>query len=144
MVKYITNKYGHIIKEFVRTPKRQVYSRETTEKKSAMLRSAVKQKAYRKILMSGYQVGGKTGTSTKLTNESRPDPNFEFLDNYSVGSVAVFPVSDPQYLVFSSPFLKNPRSSQSVAQQVLANIIRELGHIMNIKFFRPLMMSKTS
>lgn len=133
MLKYITDKNGRIYKEYAPEALRQVYSRETAERMLAMLRGAVTHGLVEWVDVPGLQVGGKTGTSTKQTNETRPREDGLYDDNYSVNStVAVFPVSDPQYIVMV--MLKNPRTNISVAPQSLArNIIRETARIMNVK-----------
>lgn len=132
-VKYITDKSGRIYKENAPEPIRQVFSAETSERMLAYLRSAVLNGTVTYADTPGYQVGAKTGTSTKLTNESVPADDGTFDDNYAVQSVlAVFPVSDPQYIVLT--MLKNPRTTFSTAPQGLArDIIRETGRIMDVK-----------
>lgn len=133
IVKYITDKSGRIYKEFAPTPIRQVFSAETADRMLAMLRAAVLKGAVTYADAPGYQVGAKSGTSTKLTNESVEADDGSFDDNYSVQSVAaVFPVSDPQYIVLT--YLQNPRTVFAVAPQALArDIIRETGRVMDVK-----------
>lgn len=133
MVKYITDKAGRIYKEYTPTPIRQVFSAETADRMLAMLRAAVLRGTVKFADAPGYQVGAKTGTSTKLTNESLEAKDGTFDDNYAVQSVAaVFPVSDPQYIVIT--LLKNPRTVFTTAPQGLArDIIRETGRVMDVK-----------
>lgn len=139
MVKYITDKSGRIYKDFGVEPIRQVFSRETTERVLAMLRYAVTDGIVNIANTPGYFVGGKTGTSTKLTNDTRPTNEEDYYeDNYSVNSsVTLFPIHDPQFIVFT--MFNNPRTTVSFVPQALAReIIRETGRVYNVqKIYAP-------
>lgn len=81
-----------------------LFSRATTAKMRAMMRLVVAAGTAKAANVPGYLVGGKTGTSEKITNK-RYDKNAR-LSSF----IGVFPLSSPRYVVFA--MLDEPRGNK--------------------------------
>ena len=72
----------------------RVFSADTTSKMRRLLRLNALEGTGKNALVSGYEVGGKTGTADK------PKPTGGYYNDKKISSfVSVFPATDPQYIV---------------------------------------------
>lgn len=86
---------GNVVKNYDTVQKRQVISKETSETICTLLESVVDGGGGKNAYVSGYRIGGKTGTSQKLAKENS-DPD----SKPRVSSFCGFaPVDDPQLVV---------------------------------------------
>ena len=105
---------------------RQVISSETASKVKNMMQSVVELGTGGRGAVSGYTVGGKTGTS-------EPSPGKEEEDGYVASYVAISPVEDTQVVLLLTLY-KPPASNHSggtlagpVVSQMLTEILPTLG-----------------
>jgi len=88
---------------------RQVISEETSEKIRGILESVVSNGSGRNAYMSGYRIGGKTGTSEKIGEDT---------DDVICSFIGFAPVENPQViclLAFDSPERSAPGSNYTVS-----------------------------
>jgi len=75
---------------------RQVISRETSETMCKLLQSVVEEGTAKNAQVSGYAIGGKTGTSEKIdVLDANGQPTLDKI----VSFVGVAPMDDPEYIV---------------------------------------------
>lgn len=107
---------------------RQVISEETSNKIKSMMESVVTDGTGKYAAVTGYSVGGKSGTS-------EPDPN-KPEDGYVASFLAISPVENPEVIVLV--VLYNPNSdgvgshqggtiAAPVASQILSEVLPHLG-----------------
>jgi len=88
VVRQIIDNDGNVIENIGGEIKRQVISRETSDRMRLMLEDVVTGFGSRNAYVSGFRIGGKSGTSQKLSSEN---------ERAFVASFCVFaPVDDPQ------------------------------------------------
>ena len=88
VVRQILDEDGNIVKSVDSTIKRQVISEETSQLMRQYLESVVSEGGGKNAAVSGYRVGGKTGTAEKLDAEDK---------SARIASFCGFgPVEDPQ------------------------------------------------
>ena len=135
MQPYIVDKVidadGNVISATQAVVRRQVVSQSTSERLCAMLEKAVSGGAIRNAYISGYRVGGKTGTSEKT--ETRPgdeDEKGRVEVIASFGGIA--PADDPKVAVLV--MVDEPQKLKSgsgvaapVARKILEDILPYLG-----------------
>lgn len=93
IVKNVVDEKGNIIEEIKPEMVRKVISKETSEKVLEILEGVVKEGTGKKAYVSGYRVGGKTGTAQKVVNG-------EYSDEKFVASfVGVAPINDPKIVI---------------------------------------------
>ena len=123
---------GEVISNTEPTVKRQVISTDTSKRMCAMLENAVSSGAIKNAYISGYRVGGKTGTAEKT--ETRPEDEDESSDKVQVvasfGGIA--PADDPEVVVLV--MVDEPQTLKSgggvaapLAKKILKDILPYLG-----------------
>ena len=118
VVKEILDSEGNIVKTTTPTVKRQVISKEVSERMNEILFGNVNEGGGTNGYVAGYQVAGKTGTSEKL--------------NAEVDHIASFcgyaPYNDPQIALFV--YIDSPRGDtyygSALAAPVFASIMEEV------------------
>ncbi|NMA67755.1 MAG: PASTA domain-containing protein [Clostridiaceae bacterium] len=91
IIKQITDQEGNIIKRFTPQVVRKVISEETARTVRTILEGVVSEGTGKNAYVSGYRIGGKTGTSETLTTD---------IDGrYVVSFMAFAPADDPQVCV---------------------------------------------
>ena len=91
IIKQITDNDGNIIKKFEPQVIRKVISEETSKTIRTILEGVVKEGTGKNAYISGYRIGGKTGTSETLTTDSD--------GRYIVSFMSFAPADDPQVCV---------------------------------------------
>ena len=126
IVKSITNTDTGAVTSIDPEEVRQVISTETAEKVKSMMQSVVEYGTGKRGGVTGYTVGGKTGTS-------EPMPGREDLDGYVATYVAISPVEDTQVVLLLNLY-KPPKSNHQggtlagpVVSQMLTEILPLLG-----------------
>ena len=126
IVKSITNTDTGAVTSIDPEEVRQVISTETAEKVKSMMQSVVEYGTGKRGGVTGYTVGGKTGTS-------EPMPGREDIDGYVATYVAISPVEDTQVVLLLNLY-KPPKSNHQggtlagpVVSQMLTEILPLLG-----------------
>lgn len=133
VVKSITNSEGEVLYEKNRTVVRKVISEETSEKVCSILEQVVGGKGGTgsNAYVSGYRVGGKTGTTTKTTVQAQEGRN-----EYMVSFCAVAPTDDPEVvclLVLDNPsrdsgiYISGGQMAAPAVGQILSEVLPYLG-----------------
>ena len=131
IVQKIVDSDGNVIENTDSTVKRQVISADTSERMCAMLENAVSGGAIKNAYITGYRVGGKTGTAQKT--ETRPEDEEEGDDKVKVvasfGGIA--PAEDPEVVVLvmiDEPSVKSGGTvAAPLAKKILKDILPHLG-----------------
>ncbi|MCD7838599.1 MAG: PASTA domain-containing protein [Clostridiales bacterium] len=134
VVQSIVDTDGDTTYEADTTAVRQVISEETSQRCATILEGVVTSFTGRNAYMSGYRIGGKTGTSQTLVD-----------DEYIVSFVGFAPADDPEIIVlvaFDSPqvdaagsnysttgyYISGGNMAAPVAGQLIADILDYLGY----------------
>lgn len=125
IVKQVTNTDSGSVSEIPVTQVRQVISKETTQEVKSMMESVVTIGTGKHAAVSGYSIGGKTGTSEPVYNKTE--------EGYVASYVAISPVEDTQVvllLTLYDPPKSNHQGGQlagPVVSQMLSEILPYLG-----------------
>ena len=134
VVRQVLNPDGTVAFEREPTLRRQVVSAETSAKVRAILEQVVgdpKEGTGRNAAVAGYRIGGKTGTSEKVSLEAQTG-----VKQYIVSFIGVAPADDPQIavLVFldtpsnaSGVYISGGQMAAPVVGNMLADILPYLG-----------------
>lgn len=121
IVKEITNTDTGTVTEVSTTPIRQVLSKQTSEKVKSMMESVVTNGSGRHAAVSGYSIGGKTGTSEPTQANAH--------EGYVASYVAVSPIEDTQIvllLTLYDPQGENGHQGGQVAGPVVSQMLSEI------------------
>lgn len=126
IVKSITNTDTSAVTTVDTEEVRQVISSDTASKVKSMMQSVVEEGTGKRGAVTGYTVGGKTGTS-------EPRSGREDIDGYVATYVAISPVEDTQVVLLLNLY-KPPKSNHQggtlagpVVSQMLTEILPYLG-----------------
>lgn len=125
IVKQVTNTDSGAVSEILVTQVRQVISKETAQEVKSMMESVVTIGTGKHAAVSGYSIGGKTGTSEPVYNKTE--------EGYVASYVAISPVEDTQVvllLTLYDPPKSNHQGGQlagPVVSQMLSEILPYLG-----------------
>ena len=134
VVDSVTDQSGNVIEQAQTDIRRQVISEEVSRQICAMMENNVGngQDGYscRNVYVSGYAIGGKSGTGEQLDREKRSDGDY----HKQISFAAALPIDDPEYLVFA--VLDDPRWIKDFASMIVApmigNIISEIAPYLGI------------
>lgn len=120
---------GKVVMEKKPVAKRNVISKETSEKIRYALESVVAQGTGGNAFVDGYRVGGKTGTAQKAQNG-------RYLENNHIVSFIGFaPADDPQIVIYVA--VDNPKGTVqfggTVAAPIVGNIIGDSLRVMGVE-----------
>lgn len=121
IVKQITKTDTNTITEVPVTQVRQVISKQTAEQVKSMMESVVVDGSGRHASVSGYSIGGKTGTSEPPVNRKE--------EGYVASYVAISPIEDTQIsllLTLYKPEGKNGHQGGQVAGPVVSQMLSEI------------------
>ena len=125
IVKEITDSDGNIIESKTTSVKRQVVSKSTSETLCQMLEAVVEQGGSAKnAYVTGYRVGGKTGTSDKTETRNAEGQT----TGVYASMIAVAPADDPQIailIVADDPQVPS-HSGGTVAGPAIGNVLSEI------------------
>lgn len=131
VVSKITDSDGNVVKNMEKIVKRQVISKETSDKMNEMLGYNTQTAGATSGYVTGYKVAGKTGTSEKIGSKSESS----FGEDYIASFCGYAPADDPQIAMlvfFDTPSGKAYYGSQ-VSSPVFINIMSEVLPYLQIK-----------
>lgn len=121
IVKQITNTDTGTVTEVPTSQVRQVISKQTAQEVKSMMESVVTQGTGRHAAVSGYSIGGKTGTSEPTEANAH--------EGYVASYVAISPVEDTQIvllLTLYDPQGENGHQGGQVAGPVVSQMLSEI------------------
>lgn len=132
IVSKITDANGNVIKNVEKTVKRQVISKETSDKMNEILAYNTATAGATAGYIPGYKVGGKTGTSEKI---GVVEPESVFSEDYIASFCGYAPADNPQIamLVFFDTPSGTAYYGSQVAAPVFINIMTEVLPYLEIK-----------
>lgn len=126
IVKQITNTDTNTVTEVPVTQVREVISKQTSEQVKSMMHSVVTDGSGRHAAVSGYSIGGKTGTSEPPVDKEE--------EGYVASYVAISPIEDTQIVLLLTLYKpKGPNGHQGgqvagpVVSQMLSEILPYMG-----------------
>ena len=133
VVDKITDANGNVIQEIGANVRRQVISQSASEVIRQMMEYEVGNGTGggKNAYVSGYRIGGKSGTSEQLNTHRRADGDYKKVASF----VAVLPANDPEILVYV--MLDDPNNARTDYSSILAapvagNIISEVAPYLGI------------
>ena len=130
LVKEIKNSEGETVKKIEPTVKRHVIGGDVSKKMCEILEENAVSGAAKNGYIPGYRIGGKTGTSEKLT-----DSNADGMEDYISSFCGFAPADDPQVALivyFDTPTGDNYYGA-AVAAPVFAEIMAEVLPYLGVK-----------
>lgn len=133
LVSEILDASGETVEKHEPVILRQVISERTSETMRGLMESVVTDGTAKNGAVTGYRIGGKTGTSEKLDVF---DGNGQPVRDRIVSFVGVAPIDDPQYLVLvaldtpsqeSGVYISGGQMAAPTVRDVLADILPYLG-----------------
>ena len=133
VVDKITDANGNVIQEIGANVRRQVISQSASEVIRQMMEYEVGNGTGggKNAYVSGYRIGGKSGTSEQLNMHRRADGDYKKVASF----VAVLPANDPEILVYvmlDDPNNAHTDYSSILAAPVVGNIISEIAPYLGI------------
>lgn len=129
LVDKIVDSDNNVIESFLKTNRQQVISQATSDTMRTMLEYVV-QNGAKNGIVSGYRVGGKTGTSQKMSKILSTGNSHLYIGSY----VGIAPIDDPEIAVFV--MLDEPAGanyyggiiSAPVGSKIMADILPYMGY----------------
>ena len=133
VVDKITDANGNVIQEIGANVRRQVISQSASDVIREMMEYEVGNGTGggKNAYVSGYRIGGKSGTSEQLNMHRRADGDYKKVASF----VAVLPANDPEILVYvmlDDPNNASTDYSSILAAPVAGNIISEVAPYLGI------------
>lgn len=125
VVDRIVDEDGNVVKKNERTVKRQVVSEDTSEKMRDALERVVTDSDGGNVYIKGYSIGGKSGTSQRLSLTSDKDEDQEYAASY----VCFTPAYDPEIILLVMADMPNKEKAyygSQVAVPTARNILTEV------------------
>lgn len=91
LVKRIETSSGEVVKNIDATLVKQTITEETSEKLRQYMFKTVTEGTATKVGVSGYEIGGKTGTAEKIPRGT---------DLYVISFIGFAPIDDPQFMIY--------------------------------------------
>ena len=133
VVDKITDTNGNVVEEIGTNIRRQVISESTSDVIRQMMEYEVGNGTGggKNAYVSGYRIGGKSGTSEQLNMHRRADGDYKKVASFA----AVLPADDPEILVYV--MLDDPNNARTdysslLAAPVVGNIISEIAPYLGI------------
>ena len=95
LVQEVLDGDGNVVYEHDSTPVRQVISEETSKRVCALLEGVVDGGTGKNAYVTGYRIGGKTGTADKTGTKTAENPKGDIV----VSFVGVAPIDDPEIIM---------------------------------------------
>jgi stage V sporulation protein D (sporulation-specific penicillin-binding protein) len=125
----IDPKTGEVVMKKTPVAKKQVISKQTSEKIRHALESVVAQGTGGNAFVDGYRVGGKTGTAQKAQNGRY------LKNNHIVSFIGFAPADDPQIVIYVA--VDNPKGTVqfggTVAAPIVGNMIGDSLRVMGVE-----------
>lgn len=126
-VKALTDENGKVVKEYEKKEVRRVISEDTAAEMCEIMEYVVSEGGAGGAKVTGYRVGGKTGTANKVEDG-------RYGDNYYSSFIGMAPMDDPQVailVVVDSP--KGAFYGSTVACPIAKSILTDVLRYMNIE-----------
>ncbi len=126
-VKALTDQTGKVVKEYKPTEVRRVISQDTAEEMCQIMEYVVAEGGGGGAKVTGYRVGGKTGTANKVEDG-------KYGDNYYSSFIGMAPMDDPQVailVVVDSP--KGAYYGSLVACPIAKSILTDTLRYLNVE-----------
>jgi stage V sporulation protein D (sporulation-specific penicillin-binding protein) len=117
VVAHVLDQEGNVVESRERKVLRQVISRETSRTMCDLLESVVTQGTAKNANVTGYRIGGKTGTSEKTDQRNKDG---QMTKDKIVSFVGIAPMEDPQYVVLIALDTPNPNTGLYISGGVMA------------------------
>lgn len=118
VVKNVVDSDGNIVETYDTTAKRQVISEETSKNICTMIEQVVSGGSGKNAYVSGYRIGGKTGTSEKT--ETRGGEKIEVISSF----LGVAPSDNPQIAILV--LLDEPNVYNSYGSTIAAPVVGKM------------------
>ncbi len=129
VVSEIKDDNGNTVSKTQTTVVRQVISEDTAKKVCGMMQSVVDKGTGKNGYVAGYNVGGKTGTSTKLGESKEGEKN-----KYIVSFAAIAPSDDPQIamlIICDEPSVD--LGGGAICAPIAATVIEEAMNVLGVE-----------
>lgn len=125
---------GSIIKEYPRTPVREVISPKTAQTMLELMEMTVSSPSgtSRRAAVPGLRISAKSGTA-QITD---PETGKYSTDRFLSSVLAIFPTDDPELIVYV--VLENPRGASIYGAQTAAPMVRDIAETLSPIFGIPL------
>ena len=122
LVKSIVDNEGNVIESFDNTIKRQVISEETSKHIAEMMEAVVNGQggSGKNAYVSGYRIGGKTGTSEKTETRDASGEVTETISSF----LGIAPADDPQIAILI--LLDTPYDTNAFGSTIAAPIVGQV------------------
>lgn len=124
-----TNQTNEVVYTFPTQPKRQVISKEASDKMRRALECVVALGSGRKAYVDGYRVGGKTGTAQIAENGVYQD------GRYVLSFIAAAPMDDPKVVVYFA--MREPKNTiqygGTTIGPIMGSILQEILPILKVE-----------
>lgn len=126
VVKQILDSNGDVVENIERKLVKETISEEVSEKLKGYMQETVDSGTARNAAVTGYKVGGKTGTAEKLPRDKK---------RYITSFVGFAPVEDPQilvYVVIDEPKLSNQTNGTTYAVKIEQACMEQILEVLNV------------
>lgn len=132
IIKKIVSPEGKLIKEYVRTPVRNVISPTVAHEMLLDMETATSpQGTARRLRIKGLRISAKTGTAQKINPLTRKYSKDAFI----ASTMAIFPTNNPQVIIYA--VIDTPRGREYYGGRIVApmvkNLIEEIVPLLGIK-----------
>ncbi|MBP3411789.1 MAG: PASTA domain-containing protein, partial [Oscillospiraceae bacterium] len=117
IVSQVLDQEGEPLYSKERTVLRQVISEQTSKTMCELLESVVSEGTAKNANVTGYRIGGKTGTSEKTDQRNESG---QMTKDKIVSFVGIAPMEDPRYVVLIALDTPNPATGQYISGGVMA------------------------
>ncbi|MGL4523984.1 MAG: penicillin-binding transpeptidase domain-containing protein [Spirochaetia bacterium] len=124
IVRRVVDSSGKVTQEYPRQMVAEVLSPAVANSVLAMLEFGVDEGIARRMRVPGFRIGAKTGTSQTYD----PRTGRYSTTNYIASTLAIFPIQDPQYIVYVSIY--NPQGKSYFGANIVAPLIGEIAREM--------------
>ena len=126
IIKEVTNTDTGAITEISTTEIRQVISKQTAQQVKSMMESVVTEGTGKHAAVTGYSIGGKTGTSEPIYTQIE--------DGYVASYVAISPIEDTQVVLLLTLYdpPKNNHQGGQLAGPVVSQMLYEILPYLNV------------
>lgn len=121
IIKKIVSPEGKLIKEYVRTPVRNVISPTVAHEMLLDMETATSpQGTARRLRIKGLRISAKTGTAQKINPLTRKYSKDAFI----ASTMAIFPTNNPQVIIYA--VIDTPRGREYYGGRIVAPMVKNL------------------
>ena len=131
VVDKVVDEDGNVVLNNERTVRRQVISEDTSAKMRNALERVVTDSSGGNVTIKGYSIGGKSGTSQRLSLTGEDDEKQEYASSY----VCFTPADDPELILLVMADMPNKEIGYygsvvavPTARNILVDVLQELGY----------------